>query len=470
MTYEKSRARNMADALSRRISHDAPGLNRSAIRDALSEFFNWQRTTELRLPSKSEVVEFLDAHIASRGASAACTDFAYLQIAAAHIWSTEETSHFGIALREARVDPKVAAVDEWGRAARAISNLPAAWQAALQSHLDQSREGGRKAKHVKIWSASHLAAVAHALKGWKTYCDAEGIAELPTGRNLNAYARMLAERGAASVSAMSVAHYLARIYTGFTTVIRPGFESEACEFVLRDWRERGDRQGTPTKTEKQLVSATVLYDLGFELMARARSRRMRGVRAALDYRNGILLAIAISLPQRARALSVLEFDQTLRLGEEGEIEVRIPGQFIKQPERHKKAHPYHKVLTNIGLFDALVEYATDYRPIFDTGKLLFSSMHAPMQGITEKQIGRLAGDVTLRELGVRISIHRFRDNVATEIGETMPNGGRLAPAVLGHRDIATTQRHYDHAEGVQVAREFADFIDERRSAPTELVL
>ena len=70
-----------------------------------------------------------------------------------------------------------------------------------------------------------------------------------------------------------------------------------------------------------------------------------------------------------------------------------------------------------------------------------------MQGLSEHQLGRLAGDLTLNAFDVRVPIHRFRDNVATEISETLPNGGRLGPAALGHCNRATTQRHYAHAEG-----------------------
>jgi len=326
------------------------------------------------------------------------------------------------------------------------------------------------AKRVGRWSAGHLEAVARALTAWKRFCDQSGLDKLPTGSAFEAFARSLNARTEDPASAASVAHYLSRIYTGFATVIFPGFSSDGCEFVLRDWRERGDREGTPTKTGSQLVSGTGIYDLGFDLMARARARRTRGVRAALDFRNGILLATGISLPQRARALSALEFERTLTLLDKKAIHVHIPGRFIKQPEGQKEAHPYDKVLSNADLSAALSEYALEDRPLFDDGKLLFPSFHAPTHGIGEAQIGRLAGDLTLQEFGVRISIHRFRDNVATEISETMPNGGRLAPAVLGHRDLATTQRHYDHSEGFQVAQEYGDYVDSRRSAPVDLLL
>lgn len=119
---------------------------------------------------------------------------------------------------------------------------------------------------------------------------------------------------------------------------------------------------------------------------------------------------------------------------------------------------------------AITKYFRDFRPIFDGGRLLFPSFHAPMQGISEKQVGQIAEDVTLRELGVRVSVHRFRDNVATEISETTTNGGPLASAVLGHRDSSTTVRHCDHSQFFQVASEYSDFVDLRRSVPTELLI
>jgi integrase len=293
---------------------------------------------------------------------------------------------------------------------------------------------------------------------------------MPSGRGFDAFGAALHGREDDPVAAAGVADYLSRIYTGYSSVVEPGFHATGCEFVMRDWRERGDREGTPTKTAAQLVSATAIYRLGFELMQDARRRRTRGMRAALDFRNGILLAIAVALPQRARALSVLELARTLTIRDEASIHICIPGRFIKQREHLKSGAPYDKVIRNKALVAAITEYFRDFRPIFDAGRLLFPSFHAPMQGISETQVGQLAGDVTLRELGVRVPIHRFRDNVATEISETITDGGRLASAVLGHRDVSTTERHYDHSQSFQVANEYSDFVDLRRSAPTDLLV
>ncbi len=75
----------------------------------------------------------------------------------------------------------------------------------------------------------------------------------------------------------------------------------------------------------------------------------------------------------------------------------------------------------------------------------------------------------MERLGVRISIHRFRDNVATEASEAMPDGGRLAPSLLGHRDAATAARHYDHSEGMAAAQGFARVLAGRRTRRTDLL-
>lgn len=471
MTHDMTEAARHADDISRTIVKSEPGINRTAIRDALASFFSWRGHVGGTAPTKGDVTAYLDERIDQLGQKAACTDFAFLQIAAARIWAPGETSHFGVVLREARVAPKPLRLTEWTSAERSISHLPGEWRETMTEHLSLSRgESKATRRSAERWSASHFMAVSAALSRWSVFCDVRGMSALPTGTGFEMFARALHERDKEPVSAASAADYLARIYTGFATVILPGFASTSCEFVVRDWRERGDLEGSPTKTANQLVSATAIYGLGFDLMDRARERKTRGMRAALDFRNGILLATAVALPQRARALSVMDFDRTLFLLDRSSIRFHIPGAFIKQPEGRKEGRPYDMVIRNAALSRALREYAAEYRPLFDDGQMLFPSFHAPMQSISEKRLGRLAGDLTERAFGVRVSIHRFRDNVATEISETMPSGAYIASGVLGHRDAATTERHYDHSEGFRVATEFGDYVDGMRSSPVELAI
>ncbi|TDK43838.1 hypothetical protein [Antarcticimicrobium luteum] len=90
--------------------------------------------------------------------------------------------------------------------------------------------------------------------------------------------------------------------------------------------------------------------------------------------------------------------------------------------------------------------------------------------ITSKHLGRLTGNLTEREFGVRIPIHRLRDNVATEASENLIGGAYAAKTLLRHVDESITGRHYDRSEGLKAAAEFEDFVERRRTVTTELIL
>ena len=77
------------------------------------------------------------------------------------------------------------------------------------------------------------------------------------------------------------------------------YQSDACSFVDADWRERAKHAPSSTKTGNQLVGASTIYAFGFRLFDEARSRQVRGVSAAMVFRNGLILAIGAALPEGA---------------------------------------------------------------------------------------------------------------------------------------------------------------------------
>jgi hypothetical protein len=245
--------------------------------------------------------------------------------------------------------------------------------------------------------------------------------------------------------------------------------SSARDFVCRYWREKSRAGGTPTKTGNQLVGAVTIYDLGFRQIEEARSKSMRGIRAATTFRNGLILVLGTALPQRARALSALDAGKTLWFEQPDRLHVRIPARILKRWEDQKSGDPFDIVFHNARLVATLEEYYRVYRPLFDDDTCLFPSFYAAAQSISEKQIGQLSADITEKELGVRIPIHRLRDNVGTDSAEHL-EGGRLATkALLDHADIGTGD-HYDHSNATKAATKFGDYIDSCRSAPTDLAL
>ncbi len=421
-------------------------------------------------PSREALTQHLAARVGEVGPKA-FAEFAHLQRVAAETLGTEQTAHFARVLREARVSVKAPDRCAWETAARRIASLPVDWQEPFSEQIAISKKG-RAVLGKTIWSVDYTKSVLAALERWATYCDAEGLPLHPTASAFHSYACRLVQpvSDRLPTSTGTAANYLQRILAGLVVATRGQFRSDACSFVAADWRERARAQGASTKTGSQLVGASMLYRSGFRMMAKANARPMRGIRAATLFRNGLILAVGSALPERARALTWLEFDRTLTLIDRTHIHVDLPGEALKYPEARKAGEGYDVVFENVGLADALHTYRSIYRPLFDDGLHLFPSVHGKPGAITSKQLGRLTGNLTEQEFGVRIPIHRFRDNVATEASENLIGGAYAAKTLLRHVDEAITLRHYDHAEGMKSAGEFQDFIEGRRTIPAELIL
>jgi integrase len=59
-----------------------------------------------------------------------------------------------------------------------------------------------------------------------------------------------------------------------------------------------------------------------------------------------------------------------------------------------------------------------------------------------------------RELGVRLTPHQFRHLIGFIYLRQHPHGIEVVRALLGHRSIATTLRHYAGLEGAEAARHY----------------
>ena len=409
------------------------------------------------IPGRAELSAHLRGRMGDVGAKA-LAEFAHVQRVAAEMWGAARTAHFGQVLRSHRVTPKTRRKSAWTRAEEALRHLPAPWRQPVAEHIALSRQG-KQVKGRTLWSAAYAQSVISALKRWADKCASDGLDLTPTGAALDAFARhVITGTGLGHpVTTRSAADYVERILNGYA-LIKPGFSSAACDFVVADWRERANAEGPGTKTGAQMVGASTIYDLGFQHIDEARARPMRGLHAARQFRNGLILAIGTALPQRARALSCLAFDSTLTLPDAKTIRVCIPASMLKLPEDRKQGAPFERTFRNVPLAAALLEYRQSFRPIFDDGRALFPTVTSQNAAISEAQIGRLTGNMTEKAFGVRIPIHRLRDNAATEASETLAGGGRAATSLLGHKSPATVARHYDHSEGIGATQEFGGFL------------
>ncbi|WP_143526244.1 site-specific integrase [Roseivivax lentus] len=409
-----------------------------------------------------EIAEYLQDLSVRLGKQYADTELAHLQVGAPVLWSIPISGMIGKILRQGRCEPKLAAKSTDERCRSAIACLPEAWQPKLVAKL--SSEPGRRSEK---WSAAHTQSVAYALSRWHRASIESGRDVRPCGATFHAYASDLKDDG---VSDRSIADYLSRIVSGFRVSVEPDFRSAGCEYVIARHQELGKLAGRHTKSGDQIVGASRLFDLGVDLMDAARQQGPRGLHIARDFRNGLLVSVAAALPQRARALSHLSLGTTVVLLEKPYVHILLPGRVLKMRETKKQSGSFDKVLCNPVLWAALDDYQRDFRPLFDDGQSLFPSILSVGATITSSQLGRLIGNLTHEYLGVRISIHRVRDNVATEASEKLQSGGYLAPALIGNKSAATTRDSYDHAQGMRAAQEFGELLSGRRTSPTTLLL
>lgn len=446
------------------LATDRPDLDQGAVLHELRAFAAW-RGPQVPLtvpPTRHEIERYLAETSMRHGSHLGILKLHRIQSAAPALWGMPYASMIAIVRRQRNRAPRTKRRSESEVLRDLIERLPEGWRAELVAKMS-SEPGNRKKK----WSNDHLKAVAYALLRWVGWCDSSGHDLIPAGATFHRYAHDLAQEG---VSTRSVTDYLGRILSGYATACEPGFRSMACDHVIARLNAQSKTDGRLTKTGQQLVGASTIFDLGEEIIEIARASGPRDLFVARDYRNGLLLLVASAVPQRARALSHFEIGRTIRLLERPYVQVSLPGTALKLREHEKHSARYDRVLGNPVLWDAVDEYRREFRPLFDTGNAMFPSLLEVGAKVSAMQLGCLAGNLTQKHLGVRVSIHRVRDNVATEASEELAGGGYIAPVLLDNRDPATTMASYDHAEGVRAAKDHAEFVATRRSFSANLRL
>jgi site-specific recombinase XerC len=73
---------------------------------------------------------------------------------------------------------------------------------------------------------------------------------------------------------------------------------------------------------------------------------------------------------------------------------------------------------------------------------------------------------TKQAFGKAIRPHLFRDIAVTELVDSAPDDMGIAPDLLGHADLRTTQKHYIKATGMRAHIRVQDMIAARRRAAT----
>jgi len=421
------------------------GMRPGALRAALTAWDAWSeaRGHDPDALTPQAAADFLAARLTEvDNPRTAFAGFADFQVAAALTWEVAQAAPLASILREARMTEKSAPADRWSRAAVAVAGLPDDWRGPFETLLTVSQTKPRSAPLV--WSAARIASVASALRMWRAFRGTSSLT--PTAGGFSDWARAMEAAGAAP---MSIAAYLGRVLAGFEKVLTPDIVYDGPAVIADRHRVSAMRAPRVRSAARRTMPASTVYALGIAMTAEAEAAPVRRIRTASLFRDGLLLAQAAALPERARALSALVFDVTLHLEADDFIHYAIPGEALKRSERRKAAAAFHARLRNPRLHRALTVWRDAFRPMFDDQPWLFPSGQNRDHPLTEESLGEIVRRVTAARLGQRISIHDIRGCVATELIETDPaRGAAQASAVLRHRDPAVTREHYDHAEGL----------------------
>lgn len=407
---------------------------------------------------------YLERLLEEKGAQQGYAVAMHLRDALANLWGDDAGAKVTRLVRGIKSRVEVTLRSEWDAVRTAMLHLPVEWRVPFEEFVARCETD--LGASDDILSPFTLKGMAEALASWVRFREGDTRSPL-TGTDLHRFSKHLTDNGVWASGRLASAM---KVYMCYTKILAPGFQSEACQTVLRDLKGCATTAGPCRKTPSQIVPASLIYQTGQEMMDEALAGLSHNIHSAILYRNGLLLAIAAVIPLRRRALASLDFATSFQLEESPYINLDIAGKFLKLRQGRKNFERYQARVRSPVLWEATKVWVQKFRPIFDDGTALFPSGRVRDEALVSDVLGQVFGDTTEERLGVRVPIHRIRDCVATECIEEMEHGPGWARYLLDHRSERTIVRNYDHSKGVAVTREFGQLIASRRSGPLDLLI
>jgi site-specific recombinase XerD len=212
------------------------------------------------------------------------------------------------------------------------------------------------------------------------------------------------------------------------------------------------------RKDLKIRSSRELFHLGLSLMEEADGTSRLAWKQAVQFRDGLLIALLAARPLRLKNLAALEFDHSLvRTGDGFRL--------LLSPEE-TKTHIFVDLPLNGPLADCVERYLHYYRPV------LLGAKECPLLWITQDGRAMIPGAIyrcitrrTRKAFGVAINPHLFRDCAATSLAIDDPAHVRVATTLLGHRSLTSTTRYYNQATTVTAAGKYAQTVLALRRGP-----
>lgn len=217
---------------------------------------------------------------------------------------------------------------------------------------------------------------------------------------------------------------------------------------LRKLARRYDRSATPRNKRPRVVDVQRLYELGFALMGEAALEDTEPTcRRAIDFRDGLIVALLATTALRMANFAALEIGRTLHKSGDSWF-INIPTQEAKSRRAIEMSIP----AALGGQMDIFVQH---YRPVFSGSNSYDHLWPSVKTGpLTDSGIFDVVTRRTRDAFGHSVNPHLFRDCAATSIA--LRHGARIgiASALLGHRDRRVTEAHYNQAGMIDAVRDY----------------
>ena len=248
---------------------------------------------------------------------------------------------------------------------------------------------------------------------------------------------------------------------GLGDVLRVMTETQAFGWISKA-AARLRARATSTKNKRQKIrSPDQLVDLGVGLMAGADVLgETDATGAALQYRNGLIIAFLAYCPIRAANLAMIAIGQHLvKRGDAWWL------MFVAAETKQRK---HLEFPFPVGLAPALEHYLMLHRPILaargahcgSAGAALWISQDGGV--LTAGGMAQAIERLTKAAFGASINPHLFRDCAATGIAIDAPEHAHIIAPILGHSTPETSERHYNLARGLDARRQYHVILGTKR--------
>ncbi len=322
-----------------------------------------------------------------------------------------------------------------------------AWIAACQPP-ERLKAGGR-AGHLRPTTRTHYTERYACFLGFlhrRSLLQSEGTPAVNvTTDKVDAYLADLKARVASTT-----AHDLIATLRLVAQIIAPGGDFRWLSEIEKDLA----LVKRPRSKFDRAVLAEVLVEAGLTLMHEAElSETMTDLGRALQFRNGLMVALLALCPVRRKNFTALEIGRSF---------VKIEGRWwivlsaSETKEKREDEQPVDELLTPF-----IDRYLSQYRPVLARSNNPPSALWLSVKDgtpITDNHLTDVLSVSTLVTVGVKVSPHLFRTSAVSSAAHLAGKNPHLGSALLHHTDLDLTNKHYNRATNLTAGESFRQVV------------